>query len=136
MPPNPAEILNSHRMKEFVDHARATYDIVLFDSPPLLAVTDSAILSRIVDGVLIVVSAGRTGFTSLERVAEILQGVGRSPTGVVLNNFDMRRAYGGYYGRYRRDHYSYGYGYTANGNGQSKKARVWSKVVELELKCD
>jgi capsular exopolysaccharide synthesis family protein len=121
IPPNPAEILNSNRMQDYIDRLKGSYDIVLFDTPPLLAVTDSSILSRKVEGVVIVVSAGRTDLASLDRAAEILESVGKAPIGVVLNNFDMQLAYGGYYGKYARDRYSYGYGYTSSGNGKSKR---------------
>lgn len=119
--PNPPTMLKSLRMRKFMDWVQASYDVVLFDSPPLLAVTDAAILSRVVDSVVMVVSAGQTGLKSLERAAEILQGVGKKPAGVVLNNFNMRRAYGGYYGIYRRNYYTYGYGYTGSGYGQLNK---------------
>jgi tyrosine-protein kinase Etk/Wzc len=121
IPPNPAAILKSHRMRDFVGHVRTSYDIVLFDSPPLLAVTDAAFVSRLVDAVLIVVSAGRTALSSLDRAGENLKAVGGRAAGVVLNNFDMRRAYGGYARKYRREQYSYGYGYTSNGRGKGRK---------------
>jgi capsular exopolysaccharide synthesis family protein len=119
-PPNPTAILKSQRMRDFVDHVRQSYDIVLFDSPPVLAVTDAAIVSRLVDTVLIVVSAARTALSSLDRAGEILKTVGGCAAGVVLNNFDMRRAYGGSFGKYQRQLYSNSYGYTSNGKGIKK----------------
>jgi tyrosine-protein kinase Etk/Wzc len=127
VPPNPAEILGSRRMREFIERVKSSYDIVIFDSPPLLAATDAAILSSMVDVALIVVRAGETGFALLERAAEILQGVGKNPAGIVVNNFDAGTAYGGYYGRHRRETYAYAYGYGANGDGKSKDHRSKTK---------
>jgi capsular exopolysaccharide synthesis family protein len=126
IPPNPAEILNSHRMREYIDRLKSSYDIVMFDTPPLLAVTDAAILSRKVDGVLVVICAGKTGFSSLDRAGEILQSVGSLPLGVALNNFDMKTAYGGYYGKNKSDRYSYSYGYasTPSKTGEGAKGFV------------
>jgi non-specific protein-tyrosine kinase len=59
-PPNPSELLGSMRMSRIIESLKATADLVLFDSPPILAVTDAAILSRKLDGVLLVISAGQT----------------------------------------------------------------------------
>lgn len=123
-PPNPAELLGSKRMQDFIKQMTIKYDLVLFDSPPLLAVTDAAVLSTGVDGALLVVSAGSTRAAAIQRAAESLVNVGGKVLGVVLNNFDIKKAYGGYYGGYRYGYYGYGYGYYhTNGNGESKKKR-------------
>lgn len=123
-PPNPAELLGSKRMQEFIKQMTIKYDLVLFDSPPLLAVTDAAVLSTAVDGALLVVSAGSTRAAAIQRAAESLINVGGKVLGVVLNNFDIKKAYGGYYGSYRYGYYGYGYGYYhSNGNGESTKKR-------------
>jgi tyrosine-protein kinase Etk/Wzc len=105
-PVNPAELLESADMKFLVSQLSDQYDLVIFDSPPVLAVTDPLILSSLVDGVIIVVSAGSTQTMSLERGTEMLRKVGANLLGVVLNNFNMHKAYGflstgsgyGYYG--------------------------------------
>jgi len=93
-------------MRELQDR----YDIILCDSPPVLAVTDPVVLATIVDGVLIVVSSGHTRMDALERTVELVENVGSKILGFVLNNFDFRMAYGGYYGYYRYKYYTYGYG--------------------------
>ena len=121
VPPNPAEILGSRKMHEFVDQINQIYDVVLFDSPPLLAVTDAAVLGTGVDGSILVVSVGKTRAPAIERASEFLTGVGGKMLGVVLNNFDIRKAYGGYYGSYRYGYYGYGYGYYHSSNGGRRK---------------
>jgi tyrosine-protein kinase Etk/Wzc len=128
IPPNPAEILGSQKMRDFLERMKKRYDFLLFDSPPSLAVTDPSILATVVDGVLVVVSSGNTRIDALNRTLEILEGVGGKVLGVVLNNFDLRQAYGGYYGYYRYRYYSYGYGskygvYGDDGNGEAKEKR-------------
>jgi capsular exopolysaccharide synthesis family protein len=124
-PPNPAELLGSKRMQEFVKQMTARYDLVLFDSPPLLAVTDAAVLSTVVDGAILVVSAGSTRTAAIHRAKEFLTTVGGKLLGCVLNNFDVKKAYGGYYGSYSYGYYGYGYGYYhTNGNGKSRRKRT------------
>lgn len=127
IPPNPTEILASQKMREFLDRTKKKYDFILFDSPPSLAVTDSSILATLADGVIVVVSAGNTRMDALGRTLEILQGVGGKILGMVLNNFDLRQAYG-YYGYYRSRYSLYGYGpkyglYPSKENGDGKAKR-------------
>jgi Mrp family chromosome partitioning ATPase len=84
-PPNPAELLGSGRMKYVINQLRRKADIILFDSPPVLAVADAAVLATQVDGVLIVNDAGRTRRTLAKRAVERLRGVDAHLLGVVLN---------------------------------------------------
>ena len=107
IPQNPSELLGSAVMKTLIDILKEKYDLMLFDSPPVLALTDSSILSTLVDGVIVVASAGQTRTDSFLQTMESLEGVHAHVLGVVLNNFDLRSAYGSYYG-YR--HYRYQYG--------------------------
>ncbi|MCW5897426.1 MAG: polysaccharide biosynthesis tyrosine autokinase [Bacteroidetes bacterium] len=123
-PPNPAELLGSRRMREFIEQMSGKYDILMFDSPPLLAVTDAAVLSTIVDGAILVASAGKTRATAIYRATESLTNVGGKVLGVLLNNFDVKKAYGGYYGSYGYSYYAHNYGYYhSNGNGESPKKK-------------
>ena len=85
VPPNPAELLNSKRMDEFITDIRGTYDMVLLDSPPLLHVTDAAILGKKVDGAIMVYKAGEIPRTSLKRSTSLLTSVNIELFGVVLN---------------------------------------------------
>ncbi|NOT62448.1 MAG: polysaccharide biosynthesis tyrosine autokinase [Acidobacteria bacterium] len=111
VPPNPAELLASDRMRELLAWASQHYEHVILDSPPLLSVTDPVVLSTRVDGVILVVQAGRSTRDILRRARQELTHVGAKVFGVVLNNLDMRReGYGpndaSYYaaGSYHREH--------------------------------
>lgn len=95
IPPNPAEMLGSQRMRELVDHLKEEADLVIFDSPPVLAVTDAAVLSTYVDGVLLVVEVGRTRRDVVYRAVDALRRVGASVLGAALNRVSSGR--GGYY---------------------------------------
>lgn len=95
IPPNPAELLNSRRMAEFLAEIRDAYDVVLIDTPPVLHVTDAAILGKKVDGALMVYKAGDVARTSLKRSTTLLRSVGIELLGVVLNGIraDMSSDY-------------------------------------------
>ncbi len=110
-PHNPAEILGSKKMKEFIRLMKEKYDMILFDTPPLLAVTDAAALARETDGVLIVASAGTTKSTDLKSVAEFLLNIGVNMFGVVLNNFDIRNGHSRHSSGYLYGYYGYESGY-------------------------
>lgn len=117
VPPNPAELIASERMKELIRTAGEQFDHILIDSPPLMNVTDPAILSTMVDGVIMVVHAGRSTRDVVRRAKQDLRSVGAKIFGVVLNNVDLKRE--GYYDYYYYRHYS-SYGETngkGNGNG-------------------
>jgi capsular exopolysaccharide synthesis family protein len=107
VPPNPAELISSEKMKTMVRELRSKYDHILIDSPPLMNVTDPVILSTLVDGVILVVHGGRSSRQVVQRTRQELTSVGAKIFGVVLNNVDMRREgydsyhyYSRYYGRY------------------------------------
>ena len=85
IPPNPAELLNSRRMTEFLDELREAYDVILIDTPPILHVTDAAILGKKLDGALMVYKAGDVARTSLKRSTALLRSVDIELLGVVLN---------------------------------------------------
>jgi Mrp family chromosome partitioning ATPase len=114
-------------MKELLQDLRKHYDVLLFDSPPVLAVTDPAILATLVDAVIVVVSSGQTRVDSLERSIDIIQDVRGKALGLVLNNFDLRLAYGGYYKYYRNKYYSYGYGSDYGSDGGQGRKKVKSE---------
>jgi tyrosine-protein kinase Etk/Wzc len=110
VPPNPAELLGSEKMKEFVEYLKQNYDFIVFDTPPLVAVTDALILASQVDSVLLVASAGKTEIDVLEKAKEMIQRVGGNVIGVLLNNFDASATYGTYYRYYRYYRYYDYYG--------------------------
>ncbi|SDN37819.1 capsular exopolysaccharide family [Cryobacterium flavum] len=106
VPPNPSELLGSTRMTQLITEFNRAFDVVIFDSPPLLPVTDAAILAKNVGGALIVVAAGRTHKNQLKGAIAALDNVGAPVSGLVLTMLPTKGpdAYG--YG-----HYGYGYGY-------------------------
>lgn len=109
VPPNPAELLGSDNMKEILGAFRSHYDWVLIDTPPVLAMADTPVMSRLVDGAVLVVGAEQSGRPAVERAVDSLTGVGGHITGVVLNKVDLERNsyyYGQYYGEYYRSYYS------------------------------
>jgi len=107
IPPNPAELISSPKMHNLIRQMAERYDHILIDSPPLVNVTDSVILSSMVDGVILVVQGGKSTRAITQRARHELQTVGAKIFGVVLNNVDMRReGYDYYY--YNRYYTSYG----------------------------
>jgi succinoglycan biosynthesis transport protein ExoP len=104
--PDPTELLHSDRFKAFLDDVSQRFDRVIIDSSPLIAVTDSAILSTLVDGTVVVVRAFKTTRELLKAALRGLYDVGTKPAGAVLNavNFD-RHEYRYSYSYYRRDGY-------------------------------
>lgn len=116
-PPNPAELLGSTRMQEILQEAKARFDVVLLDSPPLLAVTDGAVLATMVDGVVLVIRTERTKREAVRRALGHVRSVRGRLLGAVLNDVDMRS--GAYYGSYGHYYYSY-YG---NDRRKSRDAR-------------
>lgn len=114
-PPNPAELLGSARMQEILHEAKARFDVVLLDSPPLLAVTDAAVLSTMVDGVVLVIRTERTKRDAVRRALGHVRSVRGRLLGAVLNDVDMRS--GAYYGSYGHYYYSY-YGDERRKNGR------------------
>ena len=107
VPPNPSELLHSDRMKEFINLCKDKYDIILFDSPPLIAVTDAYVLLKYVDEFILVIRAGMTERGALERVLTSTKQAKFKITGAVLNAITKEYSYGaGYYYNY----YQYYYG--------------------------
>ena len=89
LPPNPSELLGSRRMEEIIATLRERADLVLFDAPPIIAVTDAAVLASKVDGVLLVISAGTTKRDHAQRAKALLEKVNARLVGAVLNNVRM-----------------------------------------------
>jgi len=91
LPPNPSELLGSRRMEEIIASLAEKADVVLFDAPPIIAVTDAAVLSSKVDGVLLVINAGKTKREHAQRAKALLEKVNARLVGAVLNNvpFDV-----------------------------------------------
>jgi non-specific protein-tyrosine kinase len=99
VPPNPAELLASRRMAEILTTLAGLADYVLFDTPPIIAVTDAAILAPHVDGVLLIVRAGKTKRDLAVKAKGILAQVNAPLVGVVLNDATVDSKAYGYYGK-------------------------------------
>jgi len=101
-PPNPSELLGSLRMKTLIDKLKESYDTVILDSPPALPVTDAAVLSKLVDGVIIIAEYGQTTFESITQTKSLFEKVNARLLGVVLNRVPANhREY--YYYYYQED---------------------------------
>jgi len=85
IPPNPAELLGSEAMSLFIETAKAQFDVVLFDTPPVLAVTDAQILANKVDGSILVISSGNTEQDAARKSKDLLESAKANIIGVVLN---------------------------------------------------
>ena len=99
IPPNPAELLSSKSMEQFIVDAKQEFDYVLFDTPPLLAVADPQILSNQVDGVILVVRSEKTEIEQAKKGKELLVNAKSKLLGVVLNHKEVQKNdYYYYYG--------------------------------------
>lgn len=108
LPPNPADLLSSHKLTEAIAELRKRFKFVVIDSPPIMAATDAVILSVQTDGVLLVVRSGETPKEAFTRTRDLLASVKCHLLGVVLNAVDSSAP--DYYYSYRYYPYSYGYG--------------------------
>ncbi len=118
IPPSPADLLSSHRMRDAIAYLRTQYKFIVIDSPPIMAATDAVILSAQVDGVLLVVRSGETPKEAFTRCRDLLNGVKCRLLGVVLNAVDSSAP--DYYYSYRYYPYAYGYGYGEERKKSSK----------------
>lgn len=110
LPPNPSEILASTRMRQLIERIKKEMDMVILDTPPVLAVTDAVVLSPLVDGVLIVVASGKTSVTAVRNMVEQLERSKAKILGVVLKFMDGGgRRYARRYGYAVRDQYKHYY---------------------------
>jgi len=109
IPPNPSELLGSQKMKDILERAAGLYDMVIVDAPPVLAVTDAAVLAPRADGVILVVKSGETRIDMIKDTKSQLEKVNAHILGVVLNEVKINSADYHYYYYYRdKDHTSSG----------------------------
>jgi len=93
IPPNPSELLSSNKMEELISDFSEKYDMVLFDTPPILAVTDAQILSSHCDGVVLVIRSRRTEKKDLIKAKELLDRTKCNILGTIFNDVDQKDAY-------------------------------------------
>ena len=116
IPPNPSELLGGERMQEIITELENRFDIVLFDSPPIVAVTDAVVLSKKVDGVVLIVKSGKTTSEMLVKAKRQLEDVSSHMLGTVLNDFNIK-------GEGYRYYYYYHY-YRSHDDGETQKRKV------------
>jgi capsular exopolysaccharide synthesis family protein len=121
LPPNPAELLGSPKMKQAVETLSANFDYIVIDSPPVSSFADSLILSSLVEGVIIVVKAGTTPREMAQRTKAHLQSVGAKILGVVVNQIKLQ-PHDYYYSSTYYSRYYYG-----NGDGDSDRQKKESE---------
>ena len=120
-PPNPSELLGSERMQKMMAQLRERYDRIILDSPPVLAFSDALVLSRLADGVIMVVWGGKTPRDLVKQSLDSLKGVGARILGIALNKIDIA-------GR-TNYYYPYNYSYDADkGKDDAKKGGRKKKV--------
>lgn len=124
IPPNPAELIGSDRMKTLISEILQEYDRVLIDSPPIVAVTDSVVLSRFVEGVVLVIQVGVTARDVITNSIRQLQDVQAHLLGAVLNAVNIGKD--SYY------YYQYYYYYYGEGGDRRKKKHARRKSKETE----
>nr|WP_269144142.1 CpsD/CapB family tyrosine-protein kinase [Clostridium guangxiense] len=118
IPPNPAEMISSNKMKSFIQRCKEEYDCILLDAPPVIAVTDAQLLSTEVDGVLLVVASQQADKDAVKKAKELLQNVKANIIGVVLTKTKSKSGYGKGYGYYY---------YYSEEDGKGKKKRKKKK---------
>lgn len=94
--PSPAELVGAKKMDQILEQLKERFDMVFFDTPPLVAVTDATLLSKKVDGVVLVIKSRKTEREFSKRAIGILESVGTRILGVVLNDIDLSHRYSSY----------------------------------------
>ena len=125
LPPNPSELMGSERMARLLELLKAEADLILVDSPPLLLVTDAAILGSHMDGVILVVDSGKTRVSEARRSVDELRKGHINVVGGVVNR--MGRHSGGYY------YYNYYHYYDSEGNHSQRRRKSRTKRLIYKL---
>jgi capsular exopolysaccharide synthesis family protein len=94
--PNPAELIGSHKMMQHIEYFKKHYDMVFFDTPPIVAVTDATLMGKKVDGVLLVIKSHHSDREFVLRALTTLGNVGVKVWGAILNDIDLTHRYSSY----------------------------------------
>jgi len=129
-PPNPSELLGSPAMRDLLEEAKTTFDMVVIDSPPVLAVTDASVISSVVDGTIVVVRVGKTARDAVRRAVAQLRVVNGRVLGAVLNDVDFRS--GVYYGGYGYYYHRF-YGEEGASGNRGNPLRRWGRALSGRL---
>jgi polysaccharide biosynthesis transport protein len=129
-PSNPAELLSSSRFAELIDVLREKYDIIVVDTPPVLAVSDPSVVAAVADGVVVTMRLRRNVKPLASRTFSILEAVNANVLGVVVNGVSTEAAYGGYGYSYSYNDYRDSYRYEGKSYGYGKYAEYSAGYIE------
>tara|TARA_Y100000768_G_scaffold97014_2_gene70654 strand:- start:240 stop:2612 length:2373 start_codon:yes stop_codon:yes gene_type:complete len=107
IPPNPSEILGTKRMSKLIKQLESDWDMILFDSPPLVAVTDATMISKEIDSIILVIKAGQTDKKAFHHTMTNLKNIDAPLDGIVMNAVTSKSNYGSYYYYYYHQYYHY-----------------------------
>lgn len=124
LPPSPAELLGSKALEKLIEEARKHYDKILVDAPPVLSVTDTVVLNRLVDGVVLVVAAGDTHKDTVRKALKALNKIEVNLLGALISKMDVKRS--SYY-----DYYRYGYTYGDDRMSRNPLKHFFKRKKEL-----
>jgi tyrosine-protein kinase Etk/Wzc len=105
IPPNPSELLGSEKMNQLIETLKQEFDFIIFDTPPVVAVTDALLLGMQTDAMVIIARADVSKADGVLRAVDAVERSNIRFLGVVLNNFNVANAYGAYYRYYQYYHY-------------------------------
>jgi len=126
IPPNPSEMLSSKRFDELILDLKENYDFILFDSPPVIAVTDALILAKKVDMLLLIVRIGLTEKGIVKRARELLANVNAKIDGIVVNGIQVNRYYS------KQNNYYYYYYYYYGEDVPKKDRKFFAKLLRKD----
>ena len=107
IPPNPSEMLGSRKMSQFIKKLESDWEMILFDSPPLVAVTDATMISKEIDSIILVIKAGQTDKKAFHHTMANLKNIEAPLDGIVMNAVTSKSNYGSYYYYYYHQYYHY-----------------------------
>jgi hypothetical protein len=136
-PPNPSDLLASRKMRDTVKNLRESFDFILMDSPPAIAISDAAVLSKVCDGVILVFHGQKTTTAYARQAVERLDAIRAPILGVILNGIDVRNPSYAYYRRYYGSNYfGPGMDQTKNGNEPTVQVVLANISGETEDRSD
>jgi Mrp family chromosome partitioning ATPase len=136
IPPNPSELLGSEEMKNLITRLESSFDDVIIDAPPLLPVTDAAVLSQHVGGVVVVVGSHKIRHQDLEKSLNALQMVGAKLLGIVLNRLPSKGPDAYSYGYYSQDESTTRPALASDRRISSAAANTGSAAVQSQYESD
>jgi capsular exopolysaccharide synthesis family protein len=133
IPPNPAELLGSEKMNKLIQTLKEQFDFIIFDTPPVVAVTDALLLGMQTDALMLIARADVSKSDGVLRAVDAVERSGIRFLGVVLNNFNVANAYGAYYRYYQYYHYYSNEG-APKSSWLSRAATSLSKKIKMPEK--